>query len=38
MNCKKVSKEELAYIEDGGGLVKSSQERNKSSGRRLPSC
>lgn len=28
MNCKKVSKEELAYIEDGGGLVKSSQERN----------
>lgn len=29
MNCKKVSKEELAYIEDGGGLVKSSQERNK---------
>ncbi len=29
MNCKKVSKEELAYIEDGGGLVKSSQEKNK---------
>jgi ACS family D-galactonate transporter-like MFS transporter len=29
MNCKKVSKQELAYIEDGGGLVKSSQERNK---------
>ena len=29
MNCKKVSKEELAYIEDGGGLVTSSQERNK---------
>ncbi|MDC6381294.1 MFS transporter [Pseudomonas graminis] len=29
MNCKKVSKEELAYIEGGGGLVKSSQERNK---------
>ncbi|MFJ3483568.1 MFS transporter [Pseudomonas sp. NPDC090202] len=29
LNCKKVSKEELAYIEDGGGLVKSSQEKNK---------
>lgn len=29
LNCKKVSKEELQYIEDGGGLVKSSQERTK---------
>lgn len=27
--CKKVSKEELAYIEDGGGLVKSSKDKNK---------
>lgn len=25
--CKKVSKEELKYIEDGGGLVKSSEQR-----------
>ncbi|WP_296268918.1 MFS transporter [Pseudomonas sp. UBA6562] len=29
LSCKKVSKEELQYIEDGGGLVKSSQERTK---------
>ncbi|TDV65767.1 MFS transporter [Pseudomonas sp. LP_7_YM] len=28
LNCKKVSKEELDYIEAGGGLVKSSQDRN----------
>jgi len=27
LNCKKVSKEELQYIEAGGGLVKSSQQR-----------
>lgn len=27
LNCKKVSKAELQYIEAGGGLVKSSQER-----------
>jgi len=29
LNCKKVSKEELEYIEAGGGLVKSSQDKNK---------
>ncbi|MGV8917263.1 MAG: MFS transporter [Pseudomonas sp.] len=29
LSCKKVSKEELSYIEDGGGLVKSSKDRNK---------
>lgn len=29
MSCKKVSKEELKYIEDGGGLVKASQERTR---------
>jgi ACS family D-galactonate transporter-like MFS transporter len=29
LTCKKVSKEELKYIEDGGGLVKSSQERTR---------
>ena len=29
LNCKKVSKEELQYIEDGGGLVKSSQQRTR---------
>lgn len=28
LNCKKVSKEELEYIEAGGGLVKSSQDKN----------
>lgn len=27
--CKKVSKQELQYIEDGGGLVKSSQQRTR---------
>jgi ACS family D-galactonate transporter-like MFS transporter len=29
LSCKKVSPEELAYIEEGGGLVKSSQERTR---------
>ncbi|WP_397452743.1 MFS transporter [Pseudomonas sp. NA-150] len=29
LSCKKVSKEELSYIEEGGGLVKSSKDRNK---------
>lgn len=29
LNCKKVSKQELDYIEAGGGLVKSSQDKNK---------
>ncbi|GAB3373927.1 MFS transporter [Azotobacter armeniacus] len=29
LSCKKVSKEELQYIESGGGLVKSSQERTR---------
>lgn len=29
LNCKKVSKQELEYIEAGGGLVKSSQDKNK---------
>ncbi|MCW2292455.1 D-galactonate transporter [Pseudomonas sp. BIGb0408] len=29
MNCKKVSKEELKYIEEGGALAKSSQQRTK---------
>ncbi|QXI30737.1 MFS transporter [Pseudomonas vanderleydeniana] len=29
LNCKKVSPEELKYIEAGGGLVKSSQERTR---------
>ena len=38
LNCKKVSKEELAYIENGGGLVKSSQQRTVSTGARSPSC
>ncbi|SDG88350.1 MFS transporter [Pseudomonas abietaniphila] len=28
LNCKKVSKQELDYIEAGGGLVKSSQDKN----------
>ncbi|WP_396335838.1 MFS transporter [Azotobacter beijerinckii] len=35
MSCKKVSKEELKYIEDGGGLVKSSQERTKFNWRQI---
>jgi ACS family D-galactonate transporter-like MFS transporter len=35
LNCKKVSKEELKYIEDGGGLVKSSQERTKFNWRQI---
>jgi len=29
MNCQKVSKEELQYIEEGGALAKSSQQRTK---------
>ncbi len=29
LNCKKVSQQELDYIEAGGGLVKSSQDKNK---------
>lgn len=29
LNCKKVSKQELEYIEAGGGLVKSSQDKTK---------
>lgn len=29
MNCKKVSKEELQYIEEGGALAKSSQQRTR---------
>jgi D-galactonate transporter len=29
LNCKRVSKQELEYIEAGGGLVKSSQDKNK---------
>jgi D-galactonate transporter len=29
LSCKKVSKEELQYIEDGGGLVKNSQDKTK---------
>jgi len=29
LNCKKASKEELEYIESGGGLVKNSQDKNK---------
>jgi D-galactonate transporter len=29
LNCKKVSRQELEYIEAGGGLVKSSQDKNK---------
>jgi MFS transporter, ACS family, D-galactonate transporter len=29
LNCKKVSKQELDYIEAGGGLVKNSQDKNK---------
>ncbi|MEG5262871.1 MFS transporter [Pseudomonas sp. JDS28PS106] len=35
MACKKVSKEELKYIEDGGGLVKSSQERTRFNWRQI---
>ncbi len=35
LSCKKVSKEELKYIEDGGGLVKSSQERTKFNWRQI---
>lgn len=35
LNCKKVSKEELKYIEDGGGLVKSSQQRTKFNWRQI---
>ncbi len=35
LNCKKVSKEELKYIEDGGGLVKSSKERTKFNWRQI---
>ncbi|WAH61478.1 MFS transporter [Pseudomonas silvicola] len=33
--CKKVSKEELRYIEDGGALVKSSQERTRFNWRQI---
>jgi MFS transporter, ACS family, D-galactonate transporter len=33
--CKKVSKEELKYIEDGGGLVKSSEQRTKFNWRQI---
>jgi MFS transporter, ACS family, D-galactonate transporter len=33
--CKKVSKEELKYIEDGGGLVKSSGQRTKFNWRQI---
>jgi len=29
LNCKKVSKQELDYIDAGGGLVKSSKDKNK---------
>lgn len=35
LNCKKVSKEELTYIEAGGGLVKSSQERTRFNWRQI---
>ncbi|WPP01539.1 MFS transporter [Pseudomonas sp. HR96] len=35
LSCKKVSKEELQYIEDGGGLVKSSQERTRFNWRQI---
>ena len=35
LSCKKVSKEELKYIEDGGGLVKSSQERTRFNWRQI---
>ncbi|WP_414704401.1 MFS transporter [Pseudomonas sp. UBA4194] len=35
MSCKKVSKEELKYIEDGGGLVKASQERTRFNWRQI---
>jgi ACS family D-galactonate transporter-like MFS transporter len=33
--CKKVSKEELKYIEDGGGLVKSSEQRTRFNWRQI---
>jgi sugar phosphate permease len=35
LNCKKVSQEELKYIEAGGGLVKSSQERTRFNWRQI---
>ncbi|KQB54726.1 glucarate transporter [Pseudomonas endophytica] len=35
LNCKKVSPQELKYIENGGGLVKSSQERTKFNWRQI---
>ena len=35
LSCKKVSKEELAYIENGGGLVKSSQQRTRFDSRQV---
>nr|WP_256737601.1 MFS transporter [Pseudomonas sp. dw_358] len=35
LSCKKVSKEELKYIEEGGGLVKSSQERTRFNWRQI---
>lgn len=35
LNCKRVSQEELKYIEGGGGLVKSSQERTRFNWRQI---
>jgi D-galactonate transporter len=35
LNCKNVSQEELKYIEAGGGLVKSSQERTRFNWRQI---
>jgi ACS family D-galactonate transporter-like MFS transporter len=35
LQCKKVSPEELQYIEDGGGLVKSSKERTRFNWRQI---
>jgi ACS family D-galactonate transporter-like MFS transporter len=35
LNCKRVSQEELKYIEAGGGLVKSSQERTRFNWRQI---
>ncbi|UST66391.1 MFS transporter [Pseudomonas moraviensis] len=35
LNCKKVSQEELKYIETGGGLVKSSQKRTRFNWRQI---
>jgi D-galactonate transporter len=35
LSCKKVSPQELAYIEEGGGLVKSSQERTRFNWRQI---